>query len=122
MPSAAVLPLRKAKEWLRFRVCPGYRHPYTGVLTNVGERGYSWSSTVSGTDGLYLSMNATWVNPSNANNRAHGFQVRCLQHLSALCSYTRAGGNRTILTGGCPPECLPVMAGRQRVWVNSAAH
>lgn len=57
----------------------GYRHRDTGVLTSVGERGYSWSSSVSGTNGLYLHFYATYLNPSSTTNRASGLQVRCLQ-------------------------------------------
>ncbi len=65
---------------------PGYRDfgrtGYEGVARNVGNNGYSWSSSVSGSNGFYLNFNTTNLNPSNANNRGHGFQVRCLQHLS----------------------------------------
>ena len=62
---------------------PGYRDfgrtGYEGVARNVGNNGYSWSSSVSGSNGFYLNFNTTNLNPSNANNRGHGFQVRCLQ-------------------------------------------
>lgn len=60
---------------------PGYRHRDTGALTAVGNNGYSWSSSVNGINGMNLNFNATGLNPSNSNNRAYGFQVRCLQHL-----------------------------------------
>ncbi len=65
----------------RSGLSPGYRWYPDGALGGVGNNGYSWSSSVSGTNGMNLDFNATWLNPSNANNRAHGFQVRCLQHL-----------------------------------------
>ena len=62
---------------------PGYRDfgraGYEGVARETGNNGFSWSSTVSGTNGYYLNFNPTNLNPSNANNRGHGFQVRCLQ-------------------------------------------
>ena len=65
---------------------PGYRdfgrEGFEGVARSVGNNGYSWSSTVSGTNGFNLNFNSTWLDPSNAHNRGHGFQVRCLQHLS----------------------------------------
>ena len=57
---------------------PGDRNRDTGALNNVGNNGYSWASTVSGTNGMNLNFNVTWLNPSNANNRAYGFQLRCL--------------------------------------------
>ncbi|MCC8062675.1 MAG: hypothetical protein LIO68_05465 [Rikenellaceae bacterium] len=58
---------------------PGYRWYPDGALGGVGHNGYSWSSAVSGTNGVFLDFNSSWLNPSNANNRAHGLQVRCLQ-------------------------------------------
>ena len=62
---------------------PGYRDfgraGDEGEIRNVGNNGMSWSSTVSGTNAFFLNFNTTNLNPSNANNRAHGFQVRCLQ-------------------------------------------
>ena len=58
----------------------GNRNSTTGALVNVGNNGFSWSSSVDGgINGLDLNFNSTNLNPSNANNRAHGFQVRCLQ-------------------------------------------
>ncbi len=62
---------------------PGYRdagnNGLFGALGGVGNNGYSWSSAVSGTNALRLNFNSTNLDPSNATNRAHGFQVRCLQ-------------------------------------------
>ncbi len=57
----------------------GFRHRDTGVPGGVGNGGFSWSSTVSGTHGVFLDFYSTWLNPSNAYYRAHGLQVRCLQ-------------------------------------------
>ncbi|WP_297628192.1 hypothetical protein [uncultured Rikenella sp.] len=57
---------------------PGYRHRDTGALGNVGNYGYSWSSTVSGTNGMDLGFSVTWLYPSYADLRAYGFQLRCL--------------------------------------------
>ncbi len=65
---------------------PGYRGNGEGALWNVGSNGYSWSSSVSGTNGLYLHFDATNLYPSTTAHRGHGFQVRCLQHLPALYS------------------------------------
>ena len=69
-----------------FWLCPGYRHRDTGVLTSVGNNGYSWSSTVSSTNGMNLNFNYAGLNPSNANNRAYGFQVRCLQAFTRMAA------------------------------------
>lgn len=41
--------------------------------------GFSWSSSVSGTYGLYLSFYASHLSPSDTAYRAYGLQVRCLQ-------------------------------------------
>lgn len=72
----------------RFTRAPGYRDygrtGYEGELRNVGNEGSVWSGSFSGINGQYLNFNSTWLNPSNANNRAFGFQVRCLQHLSGV--------------------------------------
>ncbi|WP_297832457.1 hypothetical protein [uncultured Rikenella sp.] len=57
---------------------PGYRHRDTGALWNVGSLGYSWASTVSGANGMTLNFYVAWLYPSNAGNRAYGFQLRCL--------------------------------------------
>ncbi|WP_304709319.1 hypothetical protein [uncultured Rikenella sp.] len=45
---------------------------------SVGLDGYSWASTVSGTNGMSLAFNVTELYPSGAYNRAYGFQLRCL--------------------------------------------
>ena len=58
---------------------PGCRNGTTGVPGGVGSYGYSWSSAVSGTGGVFLDFYSTWLNPSSADGRAYGFQVRCLQ-------------------------------------------
>ena len=67
---------------------PGYRGNGEGALWNVGRYGEWWSSTVSETNAFFLRFHATYANPSDKYYRAHGFQVRCLQHLPALCSVT----------------------------------
>lgn len=60
---------------------PGYRERASGALGGVGNYGYSWSSTVSGTYGMYLWFYSAGLYPSNTGGRACGFQVRCLQEL-----------------------------------------
>ena len=46
----------------------------------VGSYGYSWSSTASGTNGIYLYFCAAWIDSSFAYPRAYGFQVRSPPH------------------------------------------
>lgn len=58
---------------------PGYRNNTTGALNAVGERGYCSSSSVSGTNMLYLWFTPQDLKPGNTDNRATGRQVRCLQ-------------------------------------------
>ncbi|WP_294599280.1 hypothetical protein [uncultured Rikenella sp.] len=57
---------------------PGFRRRDTGALGHVGSYGYSWSSTVSSINGMHLDFGVTWLDPSHANTRAYGFQLRCL--------------------------------------------
>ncbi len=57
---------------------PGYRSRDTGALYDVGTSGYSWASTVSGTNGVGLHFHVAWLNPSNTTYRAYGLQLRCL--------------------------------------------
>ena len=48
-----------------------------------------------------MNFNSTNLNPSNANNRAHGFQVRCLQAFTGTLIFIRraAPGYRSNGTG-----------------------
>ena len=60
---------------------PGYRHYISGEPGGVGYYGYSWASTtsgVSGANGMGLGFCVTWLSPSGAYGRSHGFQLRCL--------------------------------------------
>ena len=57
---------------------PGYRSNPLGTLLYVGDAGYGWSSAVSRLNGMFLHLTAELLLPSNAGNRAHGFQLRCL--------------------------------------------
>ncbi|WP_294599954.1 hypothetical protein [uncultured Rikenella sp.] len=57
---------------------PGYRNHADGALAGVGQGGYNWASTVSSTNGMYLSFYVTDLYPSNANHRAYGLPLRCL--------------------------------------------
>ncbi len=63
----------------------GNRRSDTGGMNNVSGNGFYWSASLSGSTGGYnLNFNSTGVNPSNGNNRANGFQVRCLQAFTRL--------------------------------------
>ncbi|WP_304708461.1 hypothetical protein [uncultured Rikenella sp.] len=57
---------------------PGYRYHADGALNGVGNGGYSWASMISSTNGMLLGFGVTWLYPIGANNRAHGFPLRCL--------------------------------------------
>ncbi len=58
---------------------PGDRAHGSGALWAVGNLGYSWSSAESGTNAHYLGFHCSWLTPQNANNRARGLPLRCLQ-------------------------------------------
>ena len=61
---------------------PGFRdagnNGRLGALTGVGHYGYSWSSSFSGTSGVFLYFYSQYLNPSHAGLRAGGLQLRCL--------------------------------------------
>ena len=50
-----------------------------GTLSGVGGYGYSWSSSASDSYDYYLDFNYSRIVPNGNNNRAYGFQLRCLQ-------------------------------------------
>ena len=63
-----------------FYPASGYLNNGNGTLNNVGSNGYYWSASPnSQTNGYNLNFNSSNVNPSNNNNRANGFPVRCVQ-------------------------------------------
>ncbi len=62
-----------------FYPAPGYRHRDNGTLYAVGTSGYSWSSSIAGTNAHYLYFGYSWLNPQSSSGRANGLQVRCLQ-------------------------------------------
>ncbi len=49
-----------------------------GAPVDVGNAGFSWSSTFSGTLGMTSGFSAPWLAPSSSGYRAHGFPLRCL--------------------------------------------
>ncbi|WP_294598275.1 hypothetical protein [uncultured Rikenella sp.] len=63
---------------MRARSAPGYRIAGSGEPDGVGHHGYSWSSAVSGTYGVFLGFGTQYLNPCSADNRAFGRQLRCL--------------------------------------------
>ncbi|WP_300853248.1 hypothetical protein [uncultured Rikenella sp.] len=59
---------------------PGFRERANGGPGYVGSSGFSYSSSVSGSNGVYLNFSVTDLNPSRAHGRAYGLQLRCLSH------------------------------------------
>ena len=66
-----------ASSILKFTV-PGIRNLGDGSLTNVGSRGYYWSSSVSGTSASRRYFGAGGTD-ALINYRATGLTVRCLK-------------------------------------------
>jgi len=60
------------------RRAPGFRGYGEGALGSVSSNGYSWASTVSDINSMYLGFHVTWLNLSSTYYRAFGFQLRCL--------------------------------------------
>ncbi len=71
---------------LATRLSPGLRAYQYGTLYNVGNAGYIWSSTIPTGSGNAHNLNFNYggINPQNNNNRAYGFQLRCLQAFTAV--------------------------------------
>ena len=68
----------------------GNRNRETGALDVVGSNGYAWSSSTYASGNINagnLRFIAGEVQPLNGNNRANGFPVRCVQHLSLFLSF-----------------------------------
>ncbi len=57
---------------------PGYRGCDTGSLVTVGHSGFSWSSTVSGINGMYLDFYTQNLYSSATYRRSRGLPLRCL--------------------------------------------
>ena len=58
----------------------GNRNNSNGAMNTVGSNGNYWSSSPNSvTNGFNLNFNSGSVNPSNNNNRANGFPVRCVR-------------------------------------------
>ncbi|WP_297627267.1 hypothetical protein [uncultured Rikenella sp.] len=61
---------------------PGFRAGSLGVLGNVSELGFSWSSAFYDSGdyyrGTYLNFSTQYLYPNDANVRVCGFQLRCL--------------------------------------------
>ncbi|WP_299456714.1 hypothetical protein [uncultured Rikenella sp.] len=57
---------------------PGHRDAGSGDPVGVGRNGFSYSSSVSSSNGMYLNFSVTHLYPSSANSRAYGLQLRCL--------------------------------------------
>ncbi len=61
---------------------PGFRdagfNSQFGALLNVGYTGCNWSSSFSGTDGVFLNFYISYLQPGHISGRAIGFPLRCL--------------------------------------------
>jgi hypothetical protein len=62
----------------------GYRTNTSGALAGMGTHGFAWHCAISGVGACYLAFDSLVVYPSHSHNRAHGFPVRCVQHLQLL--------------------------------------
>ncbi|MPS63621.1 MAG: hypothetical protein DI622_02665 [Chryseobacterium sp.] len=62
----------------------GNRSPIDGSFTYEGQRGYYWSSDVSGSGGKYLYVGTTIANAGSGGPRGQGQSLRCLKETSAL--------------------------------------
>ena len=89
-------PLRLVSFLLRgWRPAPGFRdagnNKGCGTLYAVGENGYSWSSTIAGSNARFLSFRYGGLNPQLNSTRAYGLPLRCLQEEGEGCWHSKAG-------------------------------
>ena len=68
MSNALKLPMAGLRSW------------NDASLSYQGTIGYYWSSSPNGTNGYLMLFNSSNINPSNNNNRANGFSVRCFKN------------------------------------------
>ncbi|MDR1556808.1 MAG: fibrobacter succinogenes major paralogous domain-containing protein [Tannerellaceae bacterium] len=59
----------------------GYRLTTSGAFYGTGSVGQPWSSAVTGANGFRMAFSSTSVNPTDDNNLAYGFSVRCVRDL-----------------------------------------
>ncbi|WP_294593636.1 hypothetical protein [uncultured Rikenella sp.] len=57
---------------------PGYRLCISGALSHVGYEGSVWSASTLGAYGVSLRFVMNAAQPGYSDNRANGFQLRCL--------------------------------------------
>lgn len=62
----------------------GNRSPINASFTYEGQRGYYWSSEVSGSGGKYLYIGTTIANAASGGPRGQGQSLRCIKETSAL--------------------------------------
>ncbi|WBV59131.1 T9SS type A sorting domain-containing protein [Chryseobacterium camelliae] len=62
----------------------GNRSPIDASFTYEGQRGYYWSSDVSGSGGKYLYIGTTIANAASGGPRGQGQSLRCIKETSAL--------------------------------------
>lgn len=62
----------------------GNRSPIDGTFTYAGQRGYYWSSDVSGSGGKYLYIGTAIANAGSGGSRGQGQSLRCIKETSAL--------------------------------------
>ena len=58
---------------------PGFRYRSSGMLSDVGYHGYSWASSVAGTNAHGLDFYFNGINPQHSHYHAFGLPLRCLQ-------------------------------------------
>ena len=67
-----------------FMPASGDRYGSTGASSEAGTFGLCWTGAVSGVWGGDLDLRSQRVHPGNADKRAFGFPVRCVQDLQTV--------------------------------------
>ncbi|WP_304708557.1 hypothetical protein [uncultured Rikenella sp.] len=73
---------RRSRRFLLVRPAPGYRDVgrkgWKGIAGGNGGNGYSWSASISHSSGIYSGIYMQRMGTNLADERGHGFQLRCL--------------------------------------------
>jgi hypothetical protein len=66
-----------------FYPASGYRLHTSGTFGIADSQGDCWSCAVTGVNAYYQAFLSSLVYPTASNARAHGFSIRCVQHLQS---------------------------------------
>ena len=70
--------LKQPRLNFEYRPAPGFRHGPSGTLIGTGNYGYSYSSSASGTNSIFLHFSTHLLSLADQTYCTSGLQLRCL--------------------------------------------